>query len=39
MDQLGFVQPVDRLGQGIVVSVALILPTEGLMPASAKRVL
>ena len=33
MDQLGLVQAVDRLGQGVVVGVAL-LPTEGSMLSS-----
>ena len=36
MDYLGLVEPVDRLGQGVVVAVALE-PTEGSMPASARR--
>ena len=33
VDQLSLVEPVDGLGQGVVIAV----PTDGSMPASAKR--
>ena len=36
VNQLGLVEPVDRLGQRVVVAVALA-PTEGSTPASARR--
>ncbi len=35
MNQLGLVQTVDGFGQGVIVSPRL--PTEGSMPASARR--
>ena len=35
MDQFGLVQPIDRLGQRVVMAVSFVLPTEGAMPASA----
>ena len=37
MDDLGFVETVDGFGESIVVAVADVLPTEGSIPASAKR--
>ena len=36
MDGLGFVEAVDGFGERIVIAVPT-LPTEGSMPASAKR--
>ena len=36
-NKLGLVEPNDRLGQGVVIYESPRLPTEGSMPASARR--